>query len=576
FKQGGIYRQNQQVVEQAMDVGDQERERGITILAKTTSVNFGDLNLQIVDTPGHSDFGGEVERSLNMVDGVLLLVDAAEGPLPQTRFVLRKALGLALPTVVVINKIDRKDARPAAVLDKITDLFIDLGADDELLDFPVVYTVATDGVASLDSAVRGRDLQPLVSVIEKTIPPPEDHTDEPFCMQVNQVSYDDFVGRLVIGRIVAGRVTANQNVLVQSETGALSARISGVYAFRGLERMALDSARSGDIVALSGVETVAIGDTLCDPERPTRLPHIRVDDPTVAMVFRVNDGPFAGHCGKYVTSRQLGRRLAREAYANISIRVEPGHTPDQFRVLGRGELQLSVLIEAMRREGYELCVCNPEVVTRVGDAGKEEPTERLVIDAPAEYVGAVSELLGKRRSSLLDQRQEGSRVRLEYIIPTRGLFGLRGRLLTMTRGTAMAHNVFEGWAASSKPIESRANGALVCDREGTTTPYALFHLQPRGILFVGAGTRVYEGMIIGEHNRANDLNVNAAREKKLTNVRAAGKDDATVLSSCHEMTLERSLEWIRNDESIEITPLAIRLRKTVLPAGSRTPHPRDA
>lgn len=570
FRQGGIYRENQQIQDRAMDSDDQERERGITILAKNTSVRFGDYTFQIVDTPGHADFGGEVERALRMVDGVLLLVDAAEGPLPQTRFVLRKALELGLPSVVVINKIDRSDARPEEVLDEIYDLYIDLGANEDQLEFPVVYMVARDGIATADLSVPGKDLKPLVDAIVKTIPCPKDTTDDPFLMQVNQLAYDDYTGRMVVGRIIDGFVKPNQTLSVIGADGAAkNVRITGIYTFAGLQRNTHDYAHSGDIVCLAGFDDVTIGDTVCAVDHPVQLPRIKVDEPTVSMTFQVNDGPLAGRSGKFLTSRQLRQRLFKEAYVNVSIRVEDGESPDQFKVMGRGELQLAVLIENLRREGYELCVRSPQVITREGPDGTEEPVERLVIDIPPEHMGAVSEALGRKHATMVDQRQEGSRVRLEYRIPTRGLFGLRSQLLTMTRGTALVHSVVDGWMPWAGPIVQRSFGAIVADRVGETTAYALFHLQPRGQLFIGANAEVYEGMIIGEHCRENDLNVNPVRPKKLTNLRAAGKDENCVLSTPRAMPLERAIEWIKDDEMVEITPAIIRLRKRVLSGALR-------
>ncbi|MEK7706342.1 MAG: translational GTPase TypA [Myxococcota bacterium] len=570
FRQSGVFRSNQAVVDRIMDSNDQERERGITILAKSTSVRFDDVTLQLVDTPGHADFGGEVERTLRMVDGILLLVDAAEGPLPQTRFVLRKALELELKTVVVINKIDRSDARAPEVLDEIYDLFIDLGADEAQLDFPVVYTNAKLGTATFSLAEPGTDLRPLVRAITETVVAPEDLSDDPFSMQVNQLSYDDYVGRLVIGRVISGRVRAGHQIRVHRADESHTVRVSGVYRFHGVERLTVEEARSGDIVAVAGIERVGIGDTLTDPALEMRMAPIHVDEPTVAMVFQVNDGPLAGRSGGvYLTSRHLRERLEREAYANVSIRVQPGDAPDQFRVFGRGELQLAVLIETMRREGFELCVRNPQVVTRDGPEGMQEPLERLVVDVPMEYLGIASENIGARKGQMVDQRQEGSRMRLAYLIPTRGLFGLRSQMLTATRGTVILHHVFEGWMAWSGPIAERTNGALVSDRAGVTTPYALFNLQPRGVLFVPSGQQVYEGMVVGEHSRGNDLNVNVCREKKLTNVRAAGRDENVILAPPRQMTLEKGLEWLRDSEMVEVTPQAIRIRKRVLPQGLR-------
>ncbi|MEM6558926.1 MAG: translational GTPase TypA [Myxococcota bacterium] len=571
FKQGGMYRENQATVDRVMDSNDQERERGITILAKATSVEFGDYSLQLVDTPGHADFGGEVERSLGMVDGILLLVDAAEGPLPQTRFVLRKALAQKLPAVVAINKIDRSDARPEEVLNEVYDLFIELGADDSQIEFPVLYTNGRDGTATADLAAAGSDLRPLVDAIVETVPPPEDHDDEPFCMQVNSIGYDEYVGRLAVGRVLSGTIKTNAMLQVAGPDGDYRARATGLFRFQGVKRLPIDSAASSDIIAVAGLAECVIGDTLSTPENPRTLERIEVEEPTVAMVFQVNDGPLAGRSGgKFLTSRHIRERLDRESYANVSIRIEPGETPEQFRVLGRGELQLAVLIETLRREGYELCVRTPEVVLRdVEGGGKEEPMERLVVDVPQEHMGAVTQLLGPRRGQMLDQKMEGERVQIEFLIPTRGLFGLRNVMLTATRGTAIMSSSFEKWIAWQGPIEKRSQGALVSDRAGETTPYALFNLQPRGELFIPSGTTVYEGMVVGEHARDNDLNVNVVREKKLTNVRAAGKDDATIVAPPRDMTLERCLEWIRDDEMVEVTPEAIRIRKRILAANRR-------
>ncbi len=570
FKQGGMYRDNEATVERVMDSNDQERERGITILAKATSVQFGEHTLQLVDTPGHADFGGEVERSLGMVDGILLLVDAAEGPLPQTRFVLRKSLAKRLPTILAINKIDRSDARPEEVLNEVYDLFIELGADDSQIEFPVLYTNGRAGTATTDLAQAGTDLRPLVDAILQTVPPPEDDDAEPFCMQVNSIGYDEYVGRLAVGRVLSGTIKPNDMVQVAGPDGNYRARATGLFRFQGVKRLPIERAASSDIIAIAGFSETTIGDTLSNPEQPKVLERIEVEEPTVAMVFQVNDGPLAGRSGgKFLTSRHIKERLEKESYANVSIRVEPGETPEQFRVLGRGELQLAVLIETLRREHFELCVRTPEVVTREVDGRKQEPLERLVIDVPQEHMGAVSQLLGPRRGQMLDQKMEGERAQLQYLVPTRGLFGLRNIMLTATRGTAIMSSSFEDWTDWSGPIEKRSRGALVADRSGTTTPYSLFNLQPRGELFIGSGVTVYEGMVVGEHARDNDLNVNVIREKKLTNVRAAGKDDATILAPPRDMTLERCLEWIRDDEMVEVTPEAIRIRKRVLAANQR-------
>ena len=571
FQQSGIYRDNQAVVERAMDSMDQERERGITIMAKCTSVQYDDTLIQIVDTPGHADFGGEVERTLRMVDGVVLLVDAAEGPMPQTRFVLRKAMELKLPMVIAVNKIDRSDARAHEVVEECYSLLIDLGGDEDDLECPILFTNGRAGTASTELEVPGTDLRPLVDAIINDIPAANRRLDESFKMQVNQLGYDDYVGRLAVGRLHSGEIQINTPVKVVDENGVgRNARIANIFGFKGTQRFPIDVARGGDIVAIAGVGELNIGDTICAPEVEETFDPIEVDEPTVSMVFQVNDGPMAGRSGgKFVTSRHLKDRLEREAYSNPSIRIEAGDSPDQFRVMARGELQLSVVIEGMRRELYEFCVRTPEVVTRDGDDGKEEPLERLVIDVPTEYMGIVTEHIGPRRGVMLDQRLEGDRMRLEYTIPTRGIFGLRNLLLTTTRGTAIVHHVFEGWLAWCGDLPQRANGALVADRPGPTTNYALFNLEPRGELFLGAGIDSYEGMVVGEHSRDNDLNVNVVREKKLTNHRASGKDDATTLAPPRQMPLERCLEWIRDDEMVEVTPEAIRIRKRILGASQR-------
>ncbi|MEE2962072.1 MAG: translational GTPase TypA [Myxococcota bacterium] len=570
FNQLGVYHSKQETQERAMDSMDQERERGITILAKCTSVQYKQTLLQLVDTPGHADFGGEVERTLRMVNGVLLLVDAAEGPMPQTRFVLRKAMELGLPAVVAINKIDRSDARAPEVLDECYDLFIDLGANESQIEFPVIYTNGRAGTATHNIDVPGTDLIPLVETLVETMPSTPVDPDTPFQMQINQLGYDDYLGKLAIGRIISGSIKPNQTIVLKQAEKQSNQRITGIFTFLGPQRIPIDEAHSGQIVAISGIQPGLIGDTICVNENQEALPGIKVDEPTVAVVLRVNDGPLAGRSGgKYVTSRHLRDRLYREQLGNVSIKIQDTDTADSFRVMGRGELQLSVLIETLRRELFEFCVCNPEVVTQEIDGEQNEPMERLHVDVPNEYVGILNELLGPRKAQMSDQKLEGSRSRLEYLIPTRGLFGLRGTLLTATRGTIIMSHVFEKWIPWCGPIPQRKPGALVADRNGTTTPYALHNLQPRGTMFCPVATLVYEGMIIGEHNRDNDLNVNCVREKKLTNVRASGKDDASVVSPPREMSLEQCLEWIRDDEVLEITPEAIRIRKRILPANLR-------
>ncbi|MBT6176064.1 MAG: translational GTPase TypA [Deltaproteobacteria bacterium] len=570
FQQSGMYRENQAVVERAMDSMDQERERGITILAKCTSVQYDPFNLQLVDTPGHADFGGEVERTLRMVDGVLLLVDAAEGPMPQTRFVLRKAMDLKLPAVLVINKIDRSDRRIEEVINECYDLFIDLGADDNQINFPIIYTNGRAGTATTDLDVEGTDLRPLVDSIIAHLPPTQRHLDKGFCMQVNQLGYDEYVGRLVIGRILSGTVKVNQTVHLEGEAHSYNARATGIFGFHGTERHPKDLAEGGDIIALAGLNECFIGDTVSAPDAIEKLPPIHVDEPTVSMVFQVNDGPFAGRSGgKYLTSRHLRERLQKEALGNVSIRIKDGDTPDQFRVMGRGELQLAVLIESLRRELYEFCVRKPEVVIREIEGEKQEPRERLVVDVPLDFTGVVNELIGPRKGILEDQKLEGERMRIEFLIPTRGLFGLRNQMLTSTKGTAIMHSNFEDWIPVIGNIPQRLVGSLVADRPGKTTSYALFNLQPRGTLFTDVGIDVYEGMVIGEHARANCLNVNGVREKQLTNHRASGKDDATVVTTPRPMPLERCIEWIRDDEMVEVTPDMIRIRKRVLQANKR-------
>jgi GTP-binding protein len=576
LQQSGMYRENQAVVERAMDSMDQERERGITILAKCTSVKYAPFNLQLVDTPGHADFGGEVERTLRMVDGILLLVDAAEGPMPQTRFVLRKAMDLKLPAVLVINKIDRSDRRVEEVINECYDLFIDLGANDNQINFPIIYTNGRAGTATTDLDVEGTDLRPLVDAITDHLPPTQRHLDKGFCMQVNQIGYDEYVGRLVIGRILSGTVKVNQTVHLEGESLSYNARANGLFGFHGTERHAKEIAEGGDIIALAGLQECFIGDTVSLPDAIQKLPPIVVDEPTVSMVFQVNDGPFAGRSGgKYLTSRHLRERLQKEALGNVSIRIKDGDTPDQFRVMGRGELQLAVLIESLRRELYEFCVRKPEVVIRDIEGEKQEPRERLVVDVPLEFTGVVNELIGPRKGILEDQKLEGERMRIEFLIPTRGLFGLRNQMLTSTKGTAIMHSNFEDWIPVIGTIPQRLVGSLVADRPGKTTGYALFNLQPRGTLFTNVGTDVYEGMVIGEHARANCLDVNGVREKQLTNHRAAGKDDASVVTTPRPMPLERCIEWIRDDEMVEITPEMIRIRKRVLQANKR-PKSRGA
>ena len=563
LRQSGLLKRSGVAVDRVMDNNDLERERGITILAKNTAIQYRDTCINILDTPGHHDFGGEVERMLLMADAVLLLVDAAEGPLPQTRFVLEKALALKLPAIVAINKIDRKDARPAEVLDMVYDLFIDLGASDEIIEFPVLFTIGRAGVAHYALDDDSSDLRPLFETIMDHVPPPEDRRDGPLQLHVNNIGWDDYVGRLIIGRIHSGAIRTGQDLFVQTADGAARpGRVMRLYGFSGLRREEIQDASSGDIVALAGVEQVAIGDTLTDAPETKALFRIKVDEPTLAMDFCVNTSPFAGKDGKYVTSRNLRERLRRESYANVAIRVEETGSTDVLRVVGRGELQLGIFVETMRREGYELMLSRPEVVTRRGADGKKmEPRERLHIDCPREMIGVVSEMLGPRKGKLMEMTPAGDRERLVFSIPTRGLIGFTGEFLTETHGLGVMNTSFDGWIPWQGPIEARRTGVLVSDREGNTTPYALFHLQPRGTLFVSPGTKVYRGMVVGEHTRGNDILVNVCRPKKLTNHRAAGKDDNVLLAPPRTLTLEQSMEFIDEDELIEVTPHNIRLRK---------------
>lgn len=568
--QAGTFRENEARVDRVMDSNDQERERGITILAKNTSIRLGDVKLNILDTPGHADFGGEVERVLTLADGVLLLVDAAEGPLPQTRFVLQKALESGLKPILVINKIDRQDARPSEVLDEVYDLFIDVNAEEEDLDFPIVYAIGKEGIAKMEPDGEGTDLRPLFDTILESLPPPPDRREEPLQILIANTEYDDYVGRVGIGRIIAGTVKKNQPVHVLGTDGARAARVVKLYEFTGLGRTDIDSAGSGDIIGIAGVEGVEIGDTIvADPETPA-LPRIEVDPPTLRMTFGINDSPFSGREGKYVTSRQIRDRLFKAAEQNVAIRVNDGDTPDKFEVAGRGELQLAVLVEQMRREGYELSLSKPQVVVQEIDGVKHEPMEKVVIDVPEEFVGAVTQKLPDRKGQLLGMEPLGSgRTRLTFRIPSRGLIGFRTEFLTDTRGTGIMNSLVDGWAPYAGAVARRANGALVSDRQGKTTPYAIFNLQPRGRLFISPGTEVYEGMVCGEHNRENDLEVNIVREKKLTNIRAAGKDENTIVSSAKKMSLEDAIEWIDDDELVEVTPKTIRLRKKELRASFR-------
>jgi GTP-binding protein len=568
--QSGIFRENQEVAERVMDSNDLEREKGITILAKNTAIRYGDYKINVVDTPGHADFGGEVERTLKMVDGVLLLVDASEGPLPQTRFVLRKALELNLKPIIVINKIDRKDARTQEVLDEIYDLFIDLDAHEDQLDFPVLYTIAREGICRLKPDGENHKLKPLFDAIIETIPAPTYDPSMPLQMLILNLAYSDYVGRLAIGRVINGNLKPRQDVMLVRHDGTqVKSRVTNLYVYEGLERTEVQEAGPGEIVALAGFTEVHIGETVTDPEDPRPLPPVTVDEPTVNMVFSVNNSPFAGTEGKYVTSRNLRDRFERELLTNVSLRVEPGDTPDAFVVSGRGELQMAILIEMMRREGFELLVGKPEVITRSQDGRKQEPMERLVIDCPEEFVGVVTQKIGTRRGKMTNMVNHGTgRVRLEFRIPARGLIGFRSQFLTDTRGTGLLNHLFDGWADWQGDIPHRMTGALVADRTGPVTPYAIAHVQDRGEIFVEPHDRVYEGMVVGENSREQDMDVNMVREKKLTNMRSQG-EDGLQLQPIHRKSLEQALEWIREDELLEITPASLRLRKRVLAANMR-------
>ena len=570
LRQAGIFRANQQVQERVMDSNDLERERGITIMAKNTSVDYNGCKINIVDTPGHADFGGEVERILKMVDGVLLLVDASEGPLPQTRFVLKKALELDLRPIVVINKIDRPDARIQEVLNEVYDLFIDLDATEDQLDFPIAYTNARRGTATTDLAVEGENLKPLFDLIMSTIPAPEGDPKGILQLLVTNIDYNDYVGRLAIGKIFSGTVkVGNQVAMVTLDQKIVKTKITSIFTFQGLERVDATEISVGDIVALAGLEGINIGDTITDIENPKPLPRITVDEPTISMVFSVNTSPFAGQDGKYVTSRNLRERLEKELLYNVAIRVEFDN-PDSFKVMGRGELQLAILIEMMRREGYELSVSMPETITKEIEGKLHEPMELLVIDVPEEFVGVVTQQAGMRKGKMQKMQNNGhGRVRLEFRIPSRGLIGFRSQFLTDTKGTGLLNHIFDGYEPWHGHMTKRQTGVLVADRPGRSNTYALFHLQPRGTLFIRENTPVYEGMIIGENAREADMDVNITKEKKLTNMRAASADDIMQLVPPRLLNLDQALEFIKEDELVEVTPQTVRLRKRVLEANKR-------
>ncbi len=571
FKQSGVFRPGQEVGERIMDSMDLERERGITIAAKNCSVHWQDVKINILDTPGHADFGGEVERALMMVDGALLLVDASEGPLPQTRFVLKKALEAGLKIVVVVNKIDRKDARPQEVLDEIYDLFFDLDATEEQVNFPVLYAIGREGVAQKTVEGNGRDLTDLFQAILDEIPPPTYDPDEPFQMLVADLDYSDYLGRLAVGKIFHGRVWRNEDLVCLDKEGkSIPLRISKLQVYDGINLKEVESAQPGDIIILAGIEEVAIGDTICTREAPKALPRISVDEPTLSMLFTHNTSPLSGKEGKYVQSGKIRERLVRESLRNVSIRVEDAEVADSFIVKGRGEFQMAILIETMRREGFELMVGRPQVIYKQRSGKTLEPIEHLFIDCDENFIGVVSEKLSRRKGRMVNLVNHGTgRVRMEFTIPSRSLIGYRNEFLTDTKGTGIMNSYLKGYEEYRGDFPLRTTGSLVSDRQGEAVSYALFNLEPRGTLFPMPGEPVYEGMIIGEHNRENDINVNPCKMKKLTNMRASNKDDSIQLTPVIPLTLEKAIEFIKDDEMVEVTPRSIRLRKTILSADNR-------
>ena len=571
LRQAGTFRANEALTERVMDSNDLERERGITILAKNTAIHFRDTKINIIDTPGHADFGGEVERALKMVDGVMLLVDASEGPLPQTRYVLSKALEAKLKPILVINKIDRPDARVQEVLNEVYDLFIDLDAHEDQLDFPVLYTNAKAGTASRSIEETGTNLQPLFETIIETIPQATGDPDGAMQILVTNLDYSDYLGRLAVCRVFNGTLHTGDEVYISKRDHSLQkTKITKLFSYMGLKRVDITETEIGDIVAVAGVEGITIGETITGVEKPSPLPLIIIDEPTIAIQFSVNNSPFAGREGQYVTSRNLRERLEKELLTNVSIRVEDTGSPDSFKVLGRGELQLAILIEMMRREGFELMVGRPEIVTRVVDGKTMEPVEHLTVDVPENFVGVVIEKLGPRKGEMVKMHNHGyGRVRLEFRVPSRGLIGLRSEMLTETRGTIVMNTIFDGYMPHQGEIPQRPTGALISDRNGQTTTYSLNGLQERGTLFLGPGVEVYEGMIVGEHSRDNDLDVNVVREKKLTNMRASSADEAIRLVPFKSLNLEQAIEFIAEDEQVEVTPKSLRMRKKILQANRR-------
>ena len=565
LKQSGVFRNNEVITERVMDSNDLEKERGITILAKNLSIRHGDYKINIVDTPGHADFGGEVERVLKMVDSVLLLVDALDGPMPQTRFVLKKSLDLGLRPIVVINKIDRPGARPSEVVDMVFDLFCELQANDEQLDFAIAYTSAKIGYAKLELADESDSMEPLFQMIISNVRPPEGDQSAPLQLLVTNIDYNDYIGRIATGKIFNGKVSAGETVSLVKRNGEIKrGRISKLIGYEGLQQVEISEAVTGDIVTIAGFDEVGIGETIADAESPSPLPYVSIDEPTISMNFIVNNAPFAGREGKLVTSRNIRERLDRELRTNVSLRIEDTDNPDTFLVSGRGELHLSILIENMRREGFEMAVSKPEVILRHMDGQKQEPIEYLVVDVPAEHQGTIIEKMGPRKGEMVAMHQLGEVIRLEFLVPARGLIGLRGEVLTETRGTGILTHTFHGYAPYKGDIPGRKNGVLIAMEQGETTAYSLDALQPRGVLFIGPGTEVYGGMIIGQHAKDNDLDVNPCKGKKLSNVRASGSDDAIKLTPPRVLTLEQALEFIDDDELVEITPTSIRLRKKEL------------
>ena len=571
LKQSGIFRENEHVEQRVMDNLALEKERGITILAKNTAIHYKSVKINIVDTPGHADFGGEVERVLKMVDGVMLLVDASEGPLPQTRFVLRKALEEKLPAIVIVNKIDRSDARPQEVVNEIYDLFIDLDAGEEQINFPILYAISKQGVAKSSLDYPSRDLRPLFDQIIETIPAPEPLIENKLQVLVTTLDYNDYVGRIAIGRIFSGKIAVGDTVSVCKLDGSIQKpRITKLFTFDGLKQQPVEEASAGEIIALAGIDDIYIGETISDADEPAPLPAIQVDEPTISMIFHANTSPLAGREGKFVTSRHLRARLEKEALANVAIRIEEAGDVESFKVSGRGELQLAILIEMMRREDYEMHVSKPEVIIREINGVRMEPIEQVIIDCPENFIGVVTEALGRRRGKMSKIVDHGAgRVRMDFEVPSRGLIGFRSEFLTSTRGTGLLNSMFLRWGEWSGDFNHRINGAMVADRAGKATGYALYNLQERGELFVKPGTEVYEGMIIGENARAVDLDVNVTKEKKLTNMRASTADEAIRLIPFKDLSLEQALEFINDDELVEITPKTIRLRKKALSVHDR-------